>query len=266
MLDIRDLSVTYGGNTPKLAVRDVSLHMKQGEIVSIVGESGSGKSTLIRAVIGCIPTGGYVSKGDIRFLGKSLIGCSGKEWQQMRGKEISMIFQDSKAMLNPIRRIGTQYVEYIREHEVRSKKDAWEKGVCLLQQMHLMDADNIMQSYPFQLSRGMCQRVSIAMAMTFQPKLLLADEPTSALDVINQAQIIRQMTALRERNQTSLLLVTHHLGMAAYISDRILVMKEGRIVEEGSRRQILYAPQTEYTKSLLSSVPTMGGDYFGEST
>lgn len=258
MLSVQDISITYGKN-PDPTVEGVSLEMKQGDIVSIVGESGSGKSTVIRAILGCLPGGGYVSKGDIQFEGASLLNYSPEQWRNLRGTEISMIFQDSGAMINPIRKIGAQYVEYIRTHEKMSKKDAWDKGVEMLERMRLPSGDNIMRSYPFQLSGGMRQRVGIAMAMTFQPKLLLGDEPTSALDVTTQAQIVRQMMDLREQYGTSIVIVTHNLGVAAYMADHIVVMKQGRVVDAGDREQILHDPSDPYTKNLLAAVPTLGG-------
>ena len=261
MLSIRELSVTYGGS-PAPAVEGVSLTVAQGEVVSIVGESGSGKSTVIRAVLGCLAGEGYVSGGDILFEGRSLLGCTQDEWLKLRGSEISMIFQDSGAMLNPVRRIGAQYVEYIRAHEKIPKKQAWARGVEMLEKMRLPNGDNIMKSYPFQLSGGMRQRVGIAMAMTFQPKLLLADEPTSALDVTTQAQIVRQMLQLREQYGTSIIIVTHNLGVAAYMADAIVVMRNGRVVDQGTREEVLGNPSDEYTRQLLESVPTMGGERF----
>lgn len=165
-------------------------------------------------------------------------------------------------MLNPVRRIGSQYVEYIRAHLQISRKDAWEKGVEMLKRMCLPDSGRVMRSYPFQLSGGMRQRVGIAMAMTFQPRFLLADEPTSALDVTTQTQIVRQMMELRERCATGILLVTHNLGVAACMADKILVMKDGQIVEAGTREQILRHPSCDYTRKLIESVPTMGGDRY----
>ena len=261
MLDIKAISVVYGKN-PLPAVRDFSLQMKLGEIVSIVGESGSGKTTLIRAVLGSLPGSGYISQGDILFEGRSLPGLGAEEWRDLRGTGISMIFQDSGAMLNPVRRIGSQYVEYIRTHQKMTKKEAWARGVEMLERMRLPEGDHIMRSYPFQLSGGMRQRVGIAMAMTFQPKLLLADEPTSALDVTTQAQIVRQMLELRDSCNTGIIVVTHNIGVAAYMADRIVVMKEGSIVDEGTREQILHSSSGTYTRSLLDSVPSMGGERF----
>ena len=261
MLSVREISITYGEN-PVPAVADFSLEMKRGEIVSIVGESGSGKTSLVRAILGCLPGGGRVSQGEILFEGRALSGLGPEEWRNLRGTEISMIFQDSGAMLNPVRRIGSQYVEYIRTHERVSRKEAWEKGKEMLEQMRLPAGEHIMRSYPFQLSGGQRQRVGIAMAMTFQPKLLLADEPTSALDVTTQAQIVRQMLKLRDEYHTGIIVVTHNLGVAAYMADRIVVMKEGRIVDAGTRYQILNHPSSPYTKNLLDSVPAMGGYRF----
>ena len=253
MLDINNITVQYGNNNPVIV--DLSLHMKQGEIVSIVGESGSGKSTVIRSVMGLLPAGGKITKGDLIFNGHSLLSYSRDEWNKIRGTQVSMIFQDCGAMINPIRKIGKQFIEYIRIHEKISKEEASKKAINMLEQMMLPNPENIMNSYPFQLSGGMRQRIGIAMAMTFNPKLLIADEPTSALDVTTQSQIIRNMLELREKFNTGIIMVTHNLAVAAYISDKIIVMKDGKIVEQGSRDDILNHPKDEYTKKLLNSVP-----------
>ena len=259
MLEIKNVTISYGDRP---TVKKFSMTLKKGEIASIVGESGSGKTTVIRAVLGLLPGGGKATEGDILFEGKSLLENTAEEWRNLRGTDMSMIFQDSGAMLNPIRKIGSVFVEYIRTHEKISRKAAWEKGREMLEQMRLPSSDNIMKSYPFQLSGGMRQRVGIAMAMTFQPKLLLADEPTSALDVTTQAQIVRQMMELREEWGTSIIMVTHNLGAAAYMSDQILVMKEGQIVDTGSRDQILKGGRSVYTQELLEAVPSLGGERY----
>lgn len=258
LLNIKDITVTYAKN-PKPTIEHFSLDMKEGEIVSVVGESGSGKTTVIRAVLGLLPGGGKVNQGEILYQGQSLLELNKEQWRKLRGSEISMIFQDSGAMINPIRRIGDQFVEYIRTHEKTSKKAAWKKGVEMLERMRLPSGDNIMRSYPFQLSGGMRQRVGIAMAMTFQPKLLLADEPTSALDVTTQAQIVRQFMELRETYGTSMIVVTHNIGVAAYMADKLVVMQYGKVVDAGTRDEVLNHPTNDYTKNLLAAVPELGG-------
>lgn len=258
LLNIKDITVTYGKN-PKPTIEHFSLDMKEGEIISVVGESGSGKTTVIRAVLGLLPGGGRVDQGEILFQGKSLLGLNKEQWRELRGSEISMIFQDSGAMINPIRRVGDQFVEYIRTHEKMPKKQAWAKGVEMLEKMRLPDGNNIMKNYPFQLSGGMRQRVGIAMSMTFQPKLLLADEPTSALDVTTQAQIVRQFMELRETYNTAMIVVTHNIGVAAYMADKLIVMQHGKVVDAGSRDEVMKNPTNEYTKNLLAAVPEMGG-------
>jgi len=257
LLEIKNATISYG---TREIVKDFNLTMDQGDICSIVGESGSGKTTVIRAVLGLLAGGGKVTNGDILFEGASLLGKSKEEWRQLRGRQISMIFQDSGAMMNPTRKIGSSYVEYIRTHEKDiSKKDAWNKAVKMLERMRLPSGDNIMRSYPFQLSGGMRQRVGIAMGMTYEPKLLLADEPTSALDVTTQAQIIRQFMELRDDFGTSIIIVTHNLGVAAYMADYLVVMKDGLIEDEGDRDHILNHSDNPYTKMLLEAVPSLGG-------
>lgn len=256
MLDVQDITVAYSSNAEP-TIEGFHLKMKPGEICSIVGESGSGKTTVIRSILGLLPGGGKVTKGDILFEGESLLQYSKKQWRELRGTQISMIFQDSGAMINPIRKIGSQYVEYIRAHKNISKKDAFGMAVEMLEKMRLPDGKRIMESYPFELSGGMCQRVGIAMAMTFQPKLLLADEPTSALDVTTQAQIVRQMMELRDDFGTGIIVVTHNIGVAAYMADKLLVMRQGKVVDSGQREDILHNPQSEYTKNLLASVPAL---------
>ena len=259
LLEINGLDISYGG---ELTVSGFGMTLGEGKICSIVGESGSGKTTVIRAVLGLLPTGGKVTSGSILFCGRSLLTLDKKQWRELRGRSISMIFQDSGAMMNPTRTVGSTFVEYIRTHEDMSRKDAWAKGSEMLVKMRLPDPERVMRAYPFQLSGGMRQRVGIAMGMTYQPKLLLADEPTSALDATTQAQIVREMGELRENFGTSIIMVTHDLGVAAYISDSIIVMRSGSIVESGDRGSILHRTQNEYTKMLLDAVPTLGGERY----
>lgn len=259
LLEIRDITISYKKVD---TVKGFSLTLDEGQICSLVGESGSGKTTVIRAVLGLLAGGGQVTKGDILFNGRSLLGNSREEWRRLRGTDISMIFQDSGAMMNPTRRIGDCFIEYIRTHENLSKKDAWDKGVEMLERMRLPSGDNIMRSYPFQLSGGMRQRVGIAMGMTYQPKLLLADEPTSALDVTTQAQIVRQMMELRDTYGTGIIIVTHNLGVAAYMADKLAVMKRGKTVDIGASEEVIGHPKDDYTRMLLAAVPKMGGERF----
>ena len=257
MLEIKDLAVQYGKQDP--TIEHFNLSMKKGEIISIVGESGSGKTTVIRAVLGALPGAGRVSSGDILFHGESLLKNTGNEWRKIRGSKMSMIFQDCGGTLNPIRKIGSQYVEYIRTHESVSKQEAWNKTVSMLSKMRLPDVENIMNSYAYQLSGGMRQRVGIAMAMTFNPELLLADEPTSALDVTTQAQIVRQMMELRDDYGTGIIIVTHNIGVAAYMADQLIVMHHGKVVDHGTREEVLNNPTSDYTRKLLEAVPEMEG-------
>lgn len=259
MLELKNVTISY---KDRPTVKNFDLSLGQGKICSIVGESGSGKTTVIRAVLGLLGGGGKVTGGDIFFEGRSLLSNTKEEWRKLRGTDISMIFQDSGAMTNQTRVIGKQFVEYICTHEKVSKKEAWERGIEMLERMRLPSGDNIMKSYPFQLSGGMRQRVGIAMAMTFQPKLLLADEPTSALDVTTQAQIVRLMMDLRKEAGTAIILITHNLALAAYMSDKIVVMKNGEIVDQGDRKKILNDPDDPYTKKLLDAVPVLGGNYY----
>ena len=253
LLDIKNLAVTYGNN-PKPTISGVNLTLEEGEIVSIVGESGSGKTTVIRALLGVLPNTGRVSEGSI-----TLLGFSTKDWLDLRGNHIAMIFQDSGNMMNPIQTIGKQFVEFIQLHSTMSKQEAEAKAIEMLALTNLPHPEAIMKSYPFELSGGMRQRVGIAMAITFSPKLLLGDEPTSALDVTTQAQIVEELLRINRENKTSMIIVTHNIGVAAHMSDKIMVMKQGAVVEYGTAEEIIRNPQAEYTKQLLNAVPEIGG-------
>lgn len=260
LLKITDLEISYGS---RVTVTDANIELEKGEILSIVGESGSGKTTVIRAIMGCLPGNGCVSGGDIIFDGKSLLANTQEQWRQMCGTEVSMIFQDSGNMINPIRRIGEQFVAYILTHAPQtSRQDAYQLAIKMLDDVRLPNPDNVMRSYPFELSGGMRQRVGIAMAMTFSPKLLLADEPTSALDVTTQAQIIRQIVDVRNEYNAAVIIVTHNLGVASYMANKIVVMQNGRIVESGLREEVIGNPQHEYTRELLAAVPVVGGRHY----
>ncbi|MED9990711.1 MAG: ABC transporter ATP-binding protein [Phascolarctobacterium faecium] len=257
LLKVTDLDISYGS---KATVTGANIELKKGEILSIVGESGSGKTTVIRAIMGCLPGNGHVSGGNIIFDGRNLLDNTPQQWREMCGTEISMIFQDSGNMINPIRRIGEQFIDYILTHAPQIfRREAYDLAIKMLDDVRMPNPDNVMRSYPFELSGGMRQRVGIALAMTFSPKLLLADEPTSALDVTTQAQIIRQIVDVRDEYNAAVIIVTHNLGVASYMSNKIVVMQNGMVVESGLREEIIGDPQHEYTKELLAAVPVVGG-------
>ena len=261
LLEVKDLNISYGD---KLTVSGVNLELNTGEIMSIVGESGSGKTTVIRAIMGCLPGRGHVSGGSITFDGRDMLKNTREDWRKISGREMSMIFQDSGNMINPIRRIGEQFADYILAHAPqKSKAEAAEMAKDMLNKVRLPNPQNIMNSYPFELSGGMRQRVGIAMAMMFSPKLLLADEPTSALDVTTQAQIIRQIVDVRNEHNAAVILVTHNIGVASYVSNKLMVMKNGHVVESGGR-EIIENPQHAYTKELLAAVPVLGDKKYYE--
>ena len=261
LLDVKNLDISYGS---KLTVTGVNIQLDKGEILSIVGESGSGKTTVIRAIMGCLPARGHVSGGSIAFDGRDMLANTREDWRRICGSEMSMIFQDSGNMINPIRRIGEQFTDYILAHAPqKSKAEAAEMAKDMLNKVRLPNPENIMQSYPFELSGGMRQRVGIAMAMIFSPKLLLADEPTSALDVTTQAQIIRQIVDVRNEYNAAVILVTHNIGVASYVSNKLMVMKNGHVVESGGH-EIIENPQHAYTKELLAAVPVLGDKKYYE--
>ncbi len=254
MLNVNNLCVSYAGQE---VLKNFSLELQQGEVVALVGESGSGKSTVVRAIFSLLSHEGDITDGHISLDGDSLLDKTPVQWREIRGKRIAMIFQDSGAMLNPISKIKGQFIEYIRIHQNMSKQAAHDKAVEMLLSTNLQDPKRVMNSYPFQLSGGMRQRVGIAMAMTFNPTILLADEPTSALDATTQKLIVEEMMELRKKHGMSIILVTHNLGVAAHMADRILVLQDGEIVEQGKSYDIVHAPQHPYTKQLLDTVPEL---------
>lgn len=262
ILEINHCTICYQNGNP--AVSDLSLSVKEGEIVSIVGESGSGKTTLIRAILGLLPPGGRIAEGEILYNGRNLAACTELQMQEIRGREIAMIFQNVGSSLDPIRQIRNQYREAIAVHERLPRKEYFAKATDMLKRMHLNDTERVMHSYPFELSGGMKQRVGIAIGMTTKPKILLADEPTSALDVTIQAQVVQQLKELRDQYGVTMILVTHNMGVASYLSDKIGVMCRSRMVEYGSRDEIIYHPKEKYTMDLLEAVPKLGGKRFAK--
>ena len=256
LLEVKNLHIQYAGTE---MVHGISFSLDPGEVLSLVGESGSGKTSVIRAVLGCLPHEGRVNEGEIIFSGVNMLKNTPKMWRDISGRNISMIFQDSGSMMNPIRTIGSQFVEYILEHSSMDPQKAEKEAKEMLDKMQLPNPDTIMDSFPFELSGGMRQRVGLAMAMFFRPQLLLADEPTSALDVTTQAQVVKELMKICREDGTAIILVTHNLGVATYMSDKIMVMQNGHVVEEGTSEAIIENPQANYTKELLHSVPQIGG-------
>ncbi len=255
VLEIRQAEICYDGMP---VVKNVSLRVKPGHILGIVGESGSGKSTLIRACMGLLRKGGRVTHGDILYRGISVPSASREELRRLCGPGMGMIFQDCKNAMCPIRTIGSQLVESVREHKKGvSRKEVEQRAAELLEKLGLKDAERILKSYPFELSGGMNQRVGIMTAMVMEPDLLFADEPTSALDVTVQAQVIDELMRLRDLYGTAIVLVTHNIGVAARMADEIAVFSGGEMVEYGEREQILRHPEQEYTRQLLEAAPRL---------
>ncbi|SCH86997.1 ABC transporter ATP-binding protein [Romboutsia sp. 1001713B170207_170306_H8] len=249
----------YVNNAEVEILRDISLSIKKGEILGIVGESGSGKSTLIRALIQMMENSEYITNGDIYFKDKSLLNMSSRELRSLKGNEIGVIFQNPGSTLNPIRKIGKQFVEVLKSHSKISKKEALNKAKIMLEKVNLKDAECILHSYPFELSGGMKQRVAMALAMIMEPELLVADEPTSALDVTVQAQVVKEMMKLRDGFNTSIIIVTHSMGVVSHMVDKVAVMYAGSIIEYGDKEYILKNPKHPYTKALINAIPKLDG-------
>lgn len=255
ILEYRNVDIHYG---KKQVIENVSLSMKPGEILGIVGESGSGKSTLIRAAMGLLGEGGTVTQGQILYQGTNttidMTQIHGEEMRRLRGAEIAMIFQNAGASLCPIRTIEEQLYEAVLEHESISKGEIRDRALELFEQLRFTNGEQILKSYPFEFSGGMNQRVGIVLAMVLRPCLLLADEPTSALDVTVQLQVLREMKKLRDMYGTSIVLVTHNIGVVNYLADHVAVMHQGKLVEYGTKEDVLNHPQDAYTKKLIGSV------------
>ncbi len=234
---------------------DVCFTVKEGETVGIVGESGSGKSITALSIMGLLSKSGRVSEGSIYFDGKDLTKLSEKEMEKIRGNEIGMIFQDTMSALNPVLTIGNQMIESIKSHQKVDTKTAHKKAIEILKKVGLPRAEKIMKEYSFMLSGGMRQRAMIAMALSCEPKLLIADEPTTALDVTIQAQIMELLKELREEYKMSMILITHDMGLIAEMADRVLVMYAGEIVEDTDVYSLFDKPKHPYTKALLNSIP-----------
>ncbi len=254
LLTFQNVSVAFHKNT---VVHQVSFSLKPGEILGIVGESGSGKSTILKAAMGILENGGRVTEGQILFQGRNICEMKEKELRTIRGAGMGMIFQDAGASLSPIRTIGEQIYESLSAHKKCAKQEAYEKAMELFEKLHFQDGKRVWSSYPFELSGGMNQRVGIVLAMLMEPPLLLADEPTSALDVAVQKQVVQEMKRLRDEFGTAEILVTHDIGVVRAMADRVLVLREGGIVEYGAADKVLSDPEESYTKELLAAVPRL---------
>ena len=261
LLSVKNLSTEFPVKKGIVkAVEDVSFDVDAGEILAIVGESGSGKSVTSLSVMGLLAEPGHVAGGSMEFEGKDLVTLSEREYRELRGNDMAMIFQEPMTSLNPVYRVGKQIVEAIRTHENVSKKEARERAIDMLRKVGIPSPEKRIDDYPHQMSGGMRQRVMIAMALSCNPKLLIADEPTTALDVTIQAQILDLLRRLRDDTGMAVLLITHDLGVVSETADRVVVMYCGQVVEEAEVRTLFDHPMHPYTLGLLKSIPRLEDD------
>lgn len=258
VLSIRDLRVRFGRRDPIEVVHGLDLDVASGEVVAVVGESGSGKSVTALSVIGLLPQNAHAD-GSITLHGRELLGLGAQEMRRVRGAEIAMISQDPVASLNPVFTIGFQVIEAVRAHDrTLSASTARRRAIELLELVDMPDPARRMKQYPHELSGGQCQRVGIAMALASDPQLLIADEPTTALDVTVQAEVLDVLARIGRTEGRAVLLITHDMGVVAELADRVVVMRDGELVEHGPVRGVLLKPTASYTKQLLSAVPRIG--------
>ena len=258
MLEVHDLVTEFPTRKGVVrAVNGVTFDLDRGEILAVVGESGSGKSVTSLSIMGLLQKPGHVAGGSITFDGKDLLSLSESEMEQVRGGNISMIFQEPMTSLNPVYRVGDQIVEAIQAHEDVDKKEAWARAVEMLRLVGIPSPEDRARDYPHQMSGGMRQRVMIAMALSCNPKVLIADEPTTALDVTIQAQILELIYKLRSEFNMAVLLITHDLGVVSEVADRVVVMYCGQVVEEGEKFELFEHPLHPYTLGLLRSIPRL---------
>ncbi len=259
LIDIKDLKVEFKTRHGIAQVLDgINISLAPGEALGIVGESGCGKSITALSIMGLVPTPpGKIAGGSIRYKDEDLLQASEARMRQVRGNDISMIFQEPMTSLNPVFSVGDQIAETVMVHEKLSKKDAWDRATEMLKAVHIPAPERRVREYPHQLSGGMRQRVMIAMALACKPEVLIADEPTTALDVTVQAQMFDLLADLREQTGTAIILITHDMGAIAEMADRVAVMYAGRIIETGSVESILDDPRHPYTRGLISCVPHM---------
>ncbi|MCK6258934.1 ABC transporter ATP-binding protein [Fictibacillus sp. KIGAM418] len=258
VLEMKDLCVDFTGMRGKVqALRNVSLSIDKGEILGVVGESGSGKSVTALSILGLLGSNAHISNGEISYLGQNLMRLGKKEMQSLRGKKIGMVFQEPMTALHPTMKVGNQLAEVMKRHRGVSKKEAYRLAVQALRDVHIHDPEFVAKKYPFELSGGMRQRIVIALAMSAPPDLLIADEPTTALDVTIQQEILQLIKELNAKRGTSVLLITHDLGVVSKVCDRVMVMYAGEVVEEGKTEEVLNAPSHPYTEALLHALPDL---------
>lgn len=261
LLQVEDLTIAFmDKNKQNVVVEDVNFSIDSGEIVSIVGESGCGKSVTALSILGLLSANARIIKGRILFQGKDLLDMNDKELDRIRGNEVAMIFQDVMNSLNPVLTIGNQLTESVRIHLGYDKKKAKEYAIEIIKKVGLPDAKAVMKKYPHMLSGGMQQRVMIAMALSCNPKLIIADEPTTALDVTIQLQIMKLLVDLQKEYHMSIILITHDIGVVAELADRAIIMYAGQFIEETSVYQLFKRPYHPYTYALLESVPSIYDD------
>jgi peptide/nickel transport system ATP-binding protein len=259
LLKIKDLAVAFRTRRGTVeAVRNVSLEVARGETLAIVGESGSGKSVTSYALMRILDAGGTIKAGEVTYGGVDLRKASEREMGDLRGREISMIFQNPRAALNPIRKVGRQVEDVLIRHGRATRHDARTKAIAALEAVRIRDAERRYHAYPFELSGGMCQRIVIALALACEPKLLIADEPTTGLDVTTQKVVMDLVAELIRERHLSAVLITHDLGLAAAYCDRVVVMRSGEIVETGTAAEIFARPQHPYTRKLVAATPREG--------
>jgi peptide/nickel transport system ATP-binding protein len=253
LLEARRLSIAYTSSSETVrAVRDVSMQIHEGEILALAGETGSGKSTLGLAILGLLDSNATVESGEILYEGRSSLSLNSRDWRELRGRRIGIVFQDARGSLNPVLTINDHLVETLRAHQPISRKEAQTRALDLLREVGLPKGSA--KRYPFELSGGMCQRVAIALAICNNPRLLVADEPTSSLDSTVQAQILDLLLLMKQRYGLALLLISHDLALISQVADRISIMYYGRIVESGLCKEVFVSPAHPYTQGLLQSL------------
>jgi oligopeptide/dipeptide ABC transporter ATP-binding protein len=258
LIEVKDLKVQFATEDGIVkAVDGVSFELARGQVLGIVGESGSGKSVTAMTLLGLTRDKNTRFEGEVLYKGRNVLEMNEDELQEVRGNEMSMIFQDPMTSLNPVYRIGAQICEAIQIHERADKRQARKRAIDLLKQVGIPNAESRVDNYPHEFSGGMRQRAMIAMALACNPDVLIADEPTTALDVTIQAQIIELIDRLKDEFNSAVILITHDLGVVAEIADEIVVMYAGRIVERAATRQLFYDPQMPYTWGLLGSIPRL---------